>query len=503
MKRIVSFLLLFLLSLTFIACQETTEDLTSTTTTQTTMAEITTAEWTYTQIPDNLTYGEKVSLFDNAYNIALFVTEDLTTSMGINFELSSATKGFVEYRILDSDEVFIEEATYKSTLVGKKTVHHYELVLDELLPNTTYEYRVRNEASDEVSDVHQFKTKEVDPSEFSFMFLADPQENSVLGYMAYSYALMNALDEINEEPSFMMFVGDIVNDADIRSEWDNFFTYSSPFIYNIPIMATAGNHDIAGISGTRMTNFEFDGYFNLPNNGPNYTPFDEIENDARPANFDDGKTYSFNYDNTHFVAINTETLCDGTTTCSMNDTTNVELLKTWLNNDLSSHSMKWTIVFLHRGPYTLSYDTYKVREELVPIFEAHDVDLVISGHDHQYSRSIYQTGNLIEFNRSDIYNLGTLSLVSSTETDYHFNDYNPSIGVTYLVGNTSGTKYYGGEKNSGISVHYAFIESNPVIPYITITDSTIEVISYGLIRSSEFQLDVEGIYILESFTLRK
>ena len=500
MKKIVNLLLLLMLSLSFVACQETTEDL-STTTTTTTIS--TTASWSYTQIPDNLTYGEKVALFDNQYNIALFVTEDLTTSIGINFELPSSGKGFVEYKELSSNVINTKEAIYKSTPIGKKTVHNYELILDELTPNAVYEYRIRNEASDIVSDVHQFKTKETDPDEFSFMFLADPQENSALGYMAYSYALMNVLDEINEIPSFMMFVGDIVNDADIRSEWDNFFTYSSPFIYNVPIMATTGNHDIAGISGSRMSNFEFDGYFNLPNNGPIYTPFDEIENDERPANFDDGKTYSFNYDNTHFVAINTETLCDGTTTCSTNDTTNVELLKTWLNNDLSSHSMKWTIVFLHRGPYTLSYNTYKVREELVPIFEANGVDLVISGHDHQYSRSVYSSGNMIEFNRSNIYNLGTLSLVSSTETDYHFNDYNPSIGVTYLVGNTSGTKYYGGEKNSGIDVHYAFIESNPVLPYITITDSSIEVKSYGLLRSSEFQLEVEGIYILESFTLRK
>jgi len=504
MKKVVSLLLLFLLTLSFVACQETTEDLSSTTTTtQLTTTELTTAEWSYTQIPNNLTYGERVSLFNNQYNIALFVTEDLTTSIGINFELPNEGKGFVELKELGSNEITTLEATYKSTLVGKKIVHHHELVIDDLEQNTTYEYRIRNEAGNVVSDVHQFKTKAANPSEFSFLFLADPQENSVLGYMAYSYAVMNVLDEIDEEPNFVMFVGDIVNDADIRSEWNNFFTYSSPFIYNVPIMATAGNHDVSGISGARMTNLEFDGYFNLPNNGPTYTLFDEIQNDVRPANFDDGKTYSFNYDNTHFVAINTETLCDGTTACSQMDTTNVELLKTWLSNDLESHSMKWTIIFLHRGPYTLSYNTYRVREELVPIFEAHDVDLVISGHDHQYSRSIYNAGNLIEFNRSDVYNLGTLSILPSTETDYHFNDYNPSIGVTYLVGNTSGTKYYGGERNSGISVQYAFIESNPVLPYITITDATIEVVSYGLLRSSEFQLEVEGIYILETFTLRK
>lgn len=505
MKKITIIFLLSFLSIVLFSCKEQTTTSTNQTTTEqlTTTTILTTKPWTYQPENENLSYSERVSLYNNQYNIGLFVTEDLTTSIGINFEMPTEGKAFVEYKVQGDNDILTKEATYKSTLIGKKTAHHFELVLSELSPDTVYEYRVKNEFNDVISEVYQFKTKSINPDSFSFLFLADPQENSTLGYMAYSHVLLNVLDEVNQKPDFMMFAGDIVNDADIRSEWNNFFTYSSPFIFNTPIAATSGNHDIAGISGTRMSNLEFDGYFNLPNNGPVYTPFDEIENDVRPANFDDGKTYSFNYDNTHFVAINTETLCDGTTTCSLNDTTNVELLKTWLINDLSNHSMKWTIVFMHRGAYSLSYNTYKVREELVPIFESHGVDLVISGHDHQYSRSVYNSGNLIGFNRSDTYSLGTLSLLPSSETDFHFNDYSSQVGVTYLVGNTVGTKYYGGEKNSGIGVHYAFLDSNPVVPYIVVTESSIEVISYGLAKSSELQIEVDGIYILESFKISK
>lgn len=501
MKKITLMILLTILTITLVSCKESTTSANLTTTEQTTTTVLTTKPWIYSPENENLSYSERVSLYNNLYNIGLFVTEDLTSSIGINFEMPTTGKAFVEYKVQGSNDIITKEATYKSTVIGKKTAHHYELILSELTPDTLYEYRVRNEFNDDISEVYQFKTKPVNPEKFSFLFLADPQENSALGYMAYSHVLLNVLNEVNQKPDFMMFAGDIVNDADVRSEWNNFFTYSSPFIYDTPIAATSGNHDVAGISGTRMTNLEFDGYFNLPNNGPVYTAFDEIENDVRPANFDDGKSYSFNYDNTHFVAINTESLCDGTTTCSSNDTSNVELLKTWLINDLSSHTMKWTIVFMHRGAYSLSYDTYKVRDELVPIFESQGVDLVISGHDHQYSRSIYKSGNLVKFNRANIYSLGTLSLIPSVENDYHFNDYSSSIGVTYLVGNTAGTKYYGGEKNSGIGVHYAFLDSNPVIPYITITDSSIEIISYGLAKSSELQIEVDGIYVLETFKI--
>lgn len=502
MKKIFIVILTLFASLVLIACQDNSSS-TNTTITQNPTTVLTTKPWVYQAENTGLSYNERVALYNNQFNIGLFVSEDLTTSIGINFELPKQEKGFVEYKTVTGNEIITKEASYKSTLVGKKTVHHFEAVLTNLVPDTVYEYRVRNESCDTVSDIYQFKTKSVNPNSFSFLFLADPQENSVLGYMAYSHGILNVLDEVTQKPDFMMFSGDVVNDADVRSEWNNFFTYSSPFIYNTPIMATTGNHDISGISGNRMTNFEFDGYLNLPNNGPTYTPFDEIENDVRPANFDDGKTYSFNFDNTHFVAINTESLCDGTTTCSKSDTSNLELLKTWLNQDLSSHSMKWTIVLMHRGAYSLSYDTYKVREELVPIFETHNVDLVFSGHDHQYSRSIYSEESLVAFNRSDSYSSGSLFLTPSIETDYHFNDYSSSLGVTYLVGNTASTKFYGGEKNSGISTQYAFIDSHPVIPYITISDASIEVISYALSKSSELQIEVDSVYILESFKISK
>ncbi len=505
MKKYLSVIVVIILSVLLYACQEGSTTTTPLTTTETTTipTTLTTKPWVYQPANTDNSISEQVDLYDNTYNIGLFVTIDPTTSIGINFELPSEGKGYVDYKTVGSDDKISIESTYKSTLVGKKTLNHHEALLLNLLPDTTYEYRVRDEEGTQISDVYRFKTKSVNPSEFSFLLLADPQENSSLGYMAYSHSIMTVMDEINQTPDFMMFVGDIVNDADIRSEWNYFFTYSSPFIYNIPIMATVGNHDVGRVTDTRMTNLEFDGYFNLPNNGPTYKPFSDISEDLRPTDFDNGKTYSFDYDNTHFIAINSETLCDGTTACSLKDAANVEILKQWLVDDLTTNEMKWTIVFLHRGPYTLSYDTIMIREELVPIFEQFDVDLVVSGHDHQYSRSIYNEGSMIPFNRSDDYLKGTQSLITSNEVDYHFNDYDTSIGVTYLVGNTSGTKFYGGVRSSGIDVHYEFLDKHVVIPQIMITDDYIKVTSYGLERASQFQVEVDDIYILETFYLRK
>jgi len=494
MKKHLIFWLSMLLLFTLIGCTEkTTTELTETTT-----------SWHYTYTPADQTYGEQVAVYANTYNIALFLTENPSTSIGINFELPEDGQGYVEYRILGTTgPITVVYATKKVNMVGRKTVYHHEAILSNLTPGTTYEYRISNDGGSIKSDAHQFVTPQANPTEFSFMVLADPQETSELGYMAFAHAILNVMDEVTQKPDFMMFVGDVVNDSDVRSQWNALFKYSSMFIYDTPIVATTGNHDVSGISGARMSDLEFDGYFNLPNNGPVYNAFDELEDDSRPANFDDGKTYSITYGNTHFVAINTETLCDGTTACAANDTTNVDQLKQWLNDDLSANESKWTIVFMHRGPYTLSYNTYMVRQELAPIFDAHQVDLVLSGHDHQYSRSVYKETNMVPFNRGDTYARGSLLLDPTDVLDSHFNNYSSSLGVTYVVGNTASTKFYGGDKASGIPVQYRFIDENPVIPQVIVSDTSIQVYVYGLLKSNAIQIEVDEVYLLESFTITK
>ncbi len=494
MKKKVIITLILLFNISLFACTD------NTTTTQ-----LTTESWSFSEPQTNLSFAEIVQSLTNPYNIGLFMTEDPEKSMGINFELPEEGSGFVEYRVQGSqqDLSLVVETIQKTRLVGKRTVYLHEAVMLNLTPGTTYEYRIRNASSTIVSTAYRFTVPSENLSEFSFLMMADPQESSEVGYMAYAHVALNAIAQIEQKPSFVLYVGDIINDADVRTQWNAFFKYSASFIFDTPIVATAGNHDISGISGTRMSNLEFDGYMNLPNNGPIYTDFDEIENDARLSHFDDGKTFSFNYGNVHFVAINTESLCDGTTTCAYMDESNVTILKNWLNADLTGNTMKWTIVFLHRGPYSLSYDTARVREQLVPIFETHGVDLVLSGHDHQYSRSVYKNTILIPFARSDNYLKGTISLIPEAENNWHFNDYSSSIGVTYLVGNTTGTKYYGGSRNSGIDVQYRFLDANPVVPYITVTNDYIKVVSYGMSKASAFQIEVDSVYVLETFYIRK
>ena len=394
-----------------------------------------------------ITYVNEMS---NPYNVALFVTEDLSTSIAVNFEMPDSSKAYIEYAKINTNLFYRVQANLKTTNIQDKNVYLYEIFLDNLEPNTKYVYRVINEDASEKSEYYSFITMDTNDEEHSFLYLADPQETAEIGYMAYAHSIISVLEYSQATIDLAMFPGDVVNDHDIRSQWNLFFKYSSMFSTSIPMAVALGNHDIRNVTNTEVNNIEFDYFMNLPNNGPNLGQFDAVIGDKRDSSFDNGKTYSFDYGNAHIVVVNTEVYCDGTTTCAYSDSSNVEIMNEWIKNDFNSSDAEWKIVLLHRGPYSLSYNTYKVRENLVPVLEECGVDLVLAGHDHQYSRAIYNEGVLIPFSRSNDYTLGTVSVVSGLSYDLNFNSYPSSTGITYLSSNTSGTKFYGHDKSTGV-----------------------------------------------------
>ena len=76
---------------------------------------------------------------ENPFNIGLFVTEDLTTSIAINFELPIGTRAYVEYAINGTDQYLVEEATKKTLYFNDNPVYLYEVVLSGLTPGVIYE----------------------------------------------------------------------------------------------------------------------------------------------------------------------------------------------------------------------------------------------------------------------------------------------------------------------------------------------------------------------------
>ncbi|MGI9648828.1 MAG: metallophosphoesterase family protein [Acidimicrobiia bacterium] len=62
----------------------------------------------------------------------------------------------------------------------------------------------------------------------------------------------------------------------------------------------------------------------------------------------------------------------------------------WLETTLAESGAPWKIVAVHHSPYSAGYQgpDQDVREVFSPVFERHGVQLVLSGHDHDYQRTV-------------------------------------------------------------------------------------------------------------------
>jgi 3',5'-cyclic AMP phosphodiesterase CpdA len=66
----------------------------------------------------------------------------------------------------------------------------------------------------------------------------------------------------------------------------------------------------------------------------------------------------------------------------------------FLERTLRDSTATWKFVAVHHGPYSAGYQgsDKDVRETFVPLFERYGVQLVLSGHDHDYQRSEVMNG---------------------------------------------------------------------------------------------------------------
>jgi hypothetical protein len=66
----------------------------------------------------------------------------------------------------------------------------------------------------------------------------------------------------------------------------------------------------------------------------------------------------------------------------------------WLDDALASSANQWKVVAMHHPPYSSGQhgSTPGAQEHLVPLMSRHSVDLVLSGHDHDYERVKPQHG---------------------------------------------------------------------------------------------------------------
>jgi calcineurin-like phosphoesterase family protein len=135
------------------------------------------------------------------------------------------------------------------------------------------------------------------------------------------------------------------------------------------LYTTEGNHDSRPSNGNGAAYLDA---FSLPVNG------------ASPAYPDHAERYySFDYGRVHFVVLDTE--------FAFQDTVRRAEQLSWLESDLAASRQPWRIALFHRSPYSAGGEhgsDLAVRDAFGPLFEQYGVQLVVSGHEHDYERTL-------------------------------------------------------------------------------------------------------------------
>jgi acid phosphatase type 7 len=206
-------------------------------------------------------------------------------------------------------------------------------------------------------------------------------------------------------PDLVVITGDIVYNRGLVNEYrTNFWPIynateaqpdcGAPLLRSIPFIAAPGNHDIGSRDlGAYPSGLAYFLYWSQPLNGPTdnagriLTP--ELvgpassthsflaaagENYPRMANF------SFDYGNAHWAILDSNPYVDWS----------APVLRAWLSRDLAAaQGHTWRFVAFHHPPFNSSKAHFQAQHMrlLADVFEAYKVDVVFSGHVHNYQRT--------------------------------------------------------------------------------------------------------------------
>ncbi|CAN5575057.1 hypothetical protein BH23CHL5_BH23CHL5_02880 [soil metagenome] len=199
-------------------------------------------------------------------------------------------------------------------------------------------------------------------------------------------------------PDLVLHTGDVVYRRGALCHYGpKFFAPYGEMIRHVPVYPVIGNHDLMAADGRAY--FES---FDLPSEiGSNLESY-----------------YSFDYGPVHFVSLSSELY-------EKENLDDAGAQKTWLEADLADNDRPWTIVTIHRPPYssTSGKASDSVRNDLVPILEAFEVDLVLSGHAHNYERTNQVNGVVYIVTGgggADLYDVGTSEWTAHSAREHHF-----------------------------------------------------------------------------------
>ena len=289
--------------------------------------------------------------------------------------------------------------SYEFTLV------RHTIKLTGLKPGQKYCYRVGDASKGWWSPPGIIETAN-DSNSFTFFHMSDPQAQDELQYETWAGVVKTAYN-LYPQSKFIMSTGDLTDNSANVKQWKWLLNTASSNLRNTVLMPTTGNHE--------GTNYADDQNFILP--------------DAPKQNRSSGVYYSFDYNNAHFIVLNTNNLSNS------NALSDEQLA--WLKKDAAASKAQWKIVALHKAMYSNGShyndkDVAAIRKQLCSLLPALGIDLVLQGHDHVYLRTDAMSGNKVVASQTKV-------------TTYKGGTYTEKLepkGTVYAISACAGMKFY-------------------------------------------------------------
>ena len=276
------------------------------------------------------------------------------------------------------------------------------------------------------SEVHSFSTT-LKGEDTNFFVIGDTQaENAANIQNIAQYIGGSGLDY-----SFGIQTGDFVDSASSYAQWAEILGIFSSNFSNVDMIHVLGNHEYAG---------DFDGDIASSINMLASTSY-----------------YSVTYGNTYVAVINY---------CGAED---LQKALAWVQEDALASDAIWKVLTLHQPPYYTNPtggNDY-INLYVPPVVDAASIDVVFSGHDHAYARTLPMTDGKVD-------ELG---------------------GAVYYICGSTGEKSYAALPDDSFNFAVATNDYDAVYLSVKATSTTMEITTYNL--------GAGGLEIFDTYTISK
>jgi len=301
-----------------------------------------------------------------------------STTMAITWMNDQQDKGMVQY---GTDSSSLNKTKKAKTSYAEHLLSYVSKIeLEHLKPATLYFYRVGSDKTG-WSAVYKFKTapKVGDAAKIVVGIWSDTQNNEGNRDFEQTDTIVQQLSK--NAYYFTIHNGDIVENGSVVKNWKGFFDVAQPINARYPFMSVTGNHDVVNDTASPIFQKPFPVFYeirNLPNNQLNY---------------------SYDYGNTHFVAINSGWAQGAEKVGKVLFAENSDEYR-WLEADLAkarkNKKITWIIMYSHYPVYSYGFSHIETwQNHIKPLVDKYQVDLYLAGHRHVYERHKAIRGNQI------------------------------------------------------------------------------------------------------------